>query len=642
MSGWNQSGGYRKFKVRRGKSDIETDDIFLDALAHKRDRGSYAMETALSERIFRAVFAFFLFFLLVFFGYCFSFQVIDYKAYAEKAEKNKFLSSEVEAQRGIIYDRNFKQLVSNTQTFDLVCNIYKLPKDEFEQEKQLREVSRIVDMTFEELKKNISDMKEAGEISFSLVRDVDKEKVIVLKTKEEELTGFQIVNKKKREYLNGYDLAHVLGYVSGDSSVGEAGMEKQYDEYLKEIPGEINREKDVYGNLVKEEIIRPSESGNNIVLNIDYDLQEKAAYFLSSAVAGYSAKGGSVVAVNPKTGEVLAMVSYPSYDNNMFSRDLTKKEYNDLLKSPKTSFFNRAIAGEYPTGSTLKPMVGIAVLEQGIVAVDQQLYCPAEIELNDGTVKKDWTFHGWTDMYRAIAESVDTYFYMVGGGYKDFKGLGIAKISKYLEKFGFGALTNVDLPGEKTGLVPDPDWKEEKTGTSWYPGDTYNISIGQGYFKATPLQLTMAISSIANRGKLMKPQLVKSILNNNNETIKTFSPEVVSENFVSLSAVDSIRQGMRQTVTSSAGTARSLQYLPVTSAAKTGTAQTGKNEIYHNWITIFAPYDDPEIVLTVMAESVPVNTGVANLVSREILGYYFNQNQTEQTQAEQNNTDSGH
>ena len=639
MSEWNQSGGYRKFKVRRGKSDIETDDLFLDALAHKRDRGAHVMETALSGRIFGTVFGFFVLILLVFWGYCFSFQVVDYKSYAEKAEKNKFLSSEVEAQRGIIYDRDFKQLVSNTQTFDLVCNIYKLPKDEFEQEKQLREVSRIIDMPFEELKKNIFDMKEAGEVSFSLVRDVDKDKVIVLKTKEEELTGFAIVNKKKREYLSGYDLAHVLGYVSGDSSVGEAGIEKQYDEYLKEIPGEINREKDVYGNLVKEEVVKPSESGNNVVLNIDYDLQEKAAYFLSTAVAGYSAKGGSVVAVNPKTGEVLALVSYPSYDNNMFSRDLTKKEYNDLLKSPKTSFFNRAVAGEYPTGSTLKPMIGVAALEQGVVTVDQQLYCPAQIELNDGTVKKDWTFHGWTDIYRAIAESVDTYFYMVGGGYKDFKGLGIAKISKYLEKFGFGSLTGIDLPGEKQGLVPDAEWKEEKVGISWYPGDTYNISIGQGYFKATPLQLTMATASIANRGKLMKPQLVKSILDNNNETIKSFSPEVLSENFVSLSAVDSIRQGMRQTVTSSAGTARSLQYLPVTSGAKTGTAQTGKNEIYHNWITIFAPYDDPEIVLTVMAESVPVNTGVANQVSREILGYYFGQKAQDNVDT---STDSGH
>ena len=623
MLGSDRSHGCQKFKIRRGSSDIETDEIFLDALAHKKDRGAYSMETSLNQTIFRIVLASFFLIIFALFVKCFFFQVVDYTAYADKAEKNKFLSSEVDAQRGIIYDRNFKQLVSNTQTFDLDCKIYNLPKDEFEAEKQIREVARILGMSFDDLKNNIDGMKKAGETDFSLVRDLDKDKVIVLQTKESELSGFSIVKKKKRDYLTGYDLAHVMGYVSGDTSTGEAGVEKQYNDVLKEIPGEINREKDVHGNMVKEEVIKPAQSGNNLVLNIDYDLQEKAAYFLASAVDGFSAKGGSVVAVNPKTGEVLAMVSYPSYDNNMFSRDLTKKEFNDLLKNPKTSFFDRSISGAYPTGSTLKPFIAVAALEQGIITPEQSIYCPAQIELKDGTAKKDWTFHGWTDLKKAIAESVDTYFYMVGGGYKDFVGLGIAKISPYLAKFGFGKATNIDLPQETVGLIPDPDWKEAQTGTSWYPGDTYNISIGQGYFKATPLQLTMATASIANGGKLMEPHVVKSILDNNNQTIKTIDPKVTSQNFVSLSAINSVREGMRETVLSPAGTARSLQQLPVSSAAKTGTAQTGKNFVYHNWISVFAPYDDPQIVLTVLADDVPNNTGVANLVSREILGYYF-------------------
>lgn len=561
---------------------------------------------------------------------CFFFQVVDYKTYSEKAEKNKFLSSEIDAQRGVIYDRNFKQLVVNTQGFDLVCNIYKLPKDELLREKQVREVARIMETSFEDLEKNIKEMEEAGEESFSLARDVDKDKVIVLKTKEEELTAFAIVKKKSREYLSGYNFASVLGYVSGDSSTGESGVEKQYNDTLKEIPGEVNREKDVHGDLINEEIIKPAQSGNNLVLNIDYDLQEKAAEFLASAVDGYNAKGGSVVAVNPKTGEVLSLVSYPSFDNNVFSKDLTKKEYNDLLKDPKVSFYNRATSGEYPTGSTLKPMIAVAALDQGVITADKEILCEGGIELNDSTFKKDWTTHGWTNLKKAIAESCDVFFYMVGGGYKSFTGLGINKIEKYLQRFGFGTKTNIDFPEESIGLIPNPEWKEAKTGTAWYPGDTYNISIGQGYFKATPLQLTMAISSIANRGKLMKPQIVKSVLDSNNQTIKTYEPEVVSKDFVPLSAIDSVREGMRQTVLSGAGTARSLQYLPVSSAAKTGTAQTGKNEIYHNLITVFAPYDDPEIVLTVIVESVPQNTGLANLVARETLGYYFGEKKLEQ------------
>jgi penicillin-binding protein 2 len=520
--------------------------------------------------------------------------------------------------------------VTNTQGFDLVCNLSKLPKDELSREKQVREVARVLGTPYDDLKKNIEEMEAAGEISFSLIRDLDKDKVIILKTKEEELTGFEIVKKKSREYLSGYNFASVLGYTSGDNSSGESGIEKQYNDVLKEIPGEINREKDVYGNLVKEEIIKPAESGNNLVLNIDYDLQEKAAEFLTEAVDGYNAKGGAVVAVNPRTGEVLALVSYPSFDNNLFSKDLTKKEFNDLLKNPKISFYNRAISGEYPTGSTLKPMIAVAALEQSIITPDKEIYCEGGIELNDGTFKKDWATHGWTSLKKAIAESCDTFFYMIGGGYKNFNGLGIAKIEKYLEMFGFGSKTNIDLPEESVGLVPDAEWKEKTTGVSWYPGDTYNISIGQGYFKATPLQLTMAISTIANGGKLMKPQVVKSVLDNNNQTVKTFEPEIVSKDFVSLSSINSVREGMRETVLSSAGTARSLQYLPVSSAAKTGTAQTGKTEVYHNWISVFAPYDDPELVLTVIVENVPQNTGLANLVARETLGYYFGEKKLEQ------------
>ncbi len=630
MLGFHRSHGCQKFKVKRGNTDIETDDLFLDALSHKKDRGSYTMETALSQKIFHIVFTAFVLIIGILIFRCFYFQVINYKTYSSAAEKNKFLSSEIDAQRGIIYDRNFKQLVVNTQGFDLVCNITKLPKDELLKENQIREVARILGTSFDDLNKNIEEMKTAGEISFSLVRDLDKDKVIVLKTKEEELTGFEIVKKKSREYLDGYNFSSVLGYVSGDDSVGESGIEKQYNDVLKEIPGEVNREKNVHGSLVKEEVIKPAQSGNNLVLNIDYNLQTKAAEFLAEAVDGYNAKGGSVVAVNPKTGEVLSLISYPSFDNNVFSKDLTKKEYNDLLKNPKVSFYNRATSGEYPTGSTLKPMIAVAALEQGIITPDKEIDCEGGIELNDGTFKKDWATHGWTNLKKAIAESCDTFFYMVGGGYKNFNGLGIAKIEKYLEKFGFGVKTNIDLPEESVGFVPNPDWKESKFGTPWYPGDTYNISIGQGYFKATPLQLTMAISSIANRGKLMKPQIVKSVLDNNNQTIKTYEPEVVSSNFVSLSSIDSVREGMRETVMSSAGTARSLQYLPVSSAAKTGTAQTGKNEVYHNLITVFAPYDDPEIVLTVIVESVPKNTGLANLVARETLGYYFGEKKLEQ------------
>ncbi len=625
MLGFHRARGCQKFKVKRKKSEIETEEIFLDALLRKKEEkaGYETIETALSERIFHIVFASFMIVIAILFIRCFYFEVIAHNAYAKAAEKNRYLGSEVQAERGVMYDRNLKQLVSNSQSFDLNCDFSKLPKDTFTREKEIREVAGIIGISFDSLNQALIDNENSGASVYAVIRGIETDKVIVLKTKEEELLGFQIVKKDKRDYLNGPDFAHVLGYVSGDGSLGQSGLEKEYEDYLKEIPGIIDREKDVQGNVVKEETIKPAQSGNNLILNIDYGLQEKIAEYLGSAVKDYGAKGGSAVAVNPETGEVLAMVSVPSFDNNIFSENLSTKEYSDLVNSPDVSFYNRAISGEYPIGSTIKPFIAVAALEQGVITPEQEIYCPAEIQLKDGTVKKDWAFHGWTDLKKAIAESVDTYFYMVGGGYKDFVGLGIAKIEPYLEKFGFGKETGIDLPQEGTGLVPNPDWKESKTGISWYPGDTYNISIGQGYFKATPLQLAMATSSIANGGKLMKPELVKSITDDKNKTIKSFEPEVVSSNFVSASAVDSVRGAMRETVLSSAGTARSLQYLPVSSAAKTGTAQTGKSEVYHNWISVFAPYDSPQIVLTIIVESVPGNTGLANLVARETLGYYF-------------------
>ena len=625
MLGFRRSRGCQKFNVKRKKSEIDTVEIFLDALVHKKEnKGGYeAMEKALSEKIIRAVFIVFVFGFAILFFRCFYFQVINHDAYAKAAEKNRYLSSEIEAQRGVMYDRNGKQLVSNSQSFDLNCNIDKLPADEFTKDKVIREAAAILGISYDVIAQGIADSQKAGDNVYSVSRDISQDKVIVLETKQDDLSGFEIVKNNKRDYLNGPDFAHVIGYVSGDSSDGQSGLEKEYNDYLKEIPGIIDREKDAKGNLVKENTVKPAQSGDSLVLNIDYDLQEKIVEYLGSAVSDYGAKGGSAVAVNPQTGEILSMVSFPSFDNNIFSKNLTSKEYSDLTKNPSVSFYNRAISGAYPVGSTIKPFIAADALEQGVITPSQEIYCPAEISLKDGTVKKDWAFHGWTDLNKAIAESVDTYFYIVGGGYNDFVGLGISKIAPYLEKFGFGKITDIDLPQESTGLVPDPDWKEKTTGISWYPGDTYNVSIGQGYFKATPLQLAMATSVIANGGNLMKPQLVKSIVDENKNVVKTFSPEVSSSGFAQVSAIESVKEAMKQTVLSSAGTARSLQYLPVTSGAKTGTAQTGKTEVYHNWISVFAPYDNPQIVLVVMVESVPGNTGLANLVSREVLGYYF-------------------
>ncbi|MFA5232420.1 MAG: penicillin-binding protein 2 [Candidatus Paceibacterota bacterium] len=616
-------------RIKRPGGEIETGDIFLDALAKKKDKHYEKIETSLSDRNFRLLSLFFAsaFFLLL--SMSFYLQIVKGGYYSERADKNKFVFKEIEAQRGIIYDRNLKQLVFNAQSFDLVCSPDLFSKDEAARERETSEAAKILNMPPADLNALIREKEGKGEFTVSF--DLDKEKVIVFKARAEEFNAFSIKKNQKREYIYPMDFAHILGFVSRADEKGGAGIEEYYDEELKEIAGIIETEKDVYGNIVKEEMSRSPESGENIVLNIDMDLQEKAAEIMAPIIRDSGAKSGTVIAMDPDTGAVLTMLTFPSYDNNVFSKNLTDEEYQKMLNDPNTSFFNRAVSGEYAIGSTVKPFLASGALKEGIITPETTIYCQGGIALKDGTFKNDWKAHGYVDLKKAIAESCDVYFYTISGGYESFKGLGIEKIAGYLQLFGFGEKTGIDINGEIAGFVPTPEWKKEETGYSWYPGDTYNISIGQGYLRATPLQLAVAVSAIANGGKIVKPQLVKSILDSNNEVTMEFYPEIIREGIIEDGFLSEVRAGMRETVLSSSGTAHSLSYLSGTSAAKSGTAETSKKEVYHNLLTVFAPYENPEIVISAVIESVPYEQLLVNVIVRELLAYYFDRNAAEET-----------
>jgi penicillin-binding protein 2 len=226
-------------------------------------------------------------------------------------------------------------------------------------------------------------------------------------------------------------------------------------------------------------------------------------------------------------------------------------------------------------------------------------------------------------MRKAIAESCDVYYYILSGGYKDIKGLGINKIDEYLINYRFGKETGIDLPGEEPGFVPTPEWKEEEKGIVWYPGDTYNISIGQGFLKATPLQVLTAISTIANNGKLITPQIVRGVVDNNQSIVEYYDNDIESADFISKENIKVVQEGMRQTVISENGTAYSLSYLSEDFAAKTGTAETGTGS-YHNWIVVYGPYENPDIAMIVLAENIPTSSGITNRIAYEILDYYYN------------------
>jgi penicillin-binding protein 2 len=319
-----------------------------------------------------------------------------------------------------------------------------------------------------------------------------------------------------------------------------------------------------------------------------------------------------VVALNPKTGEIYALVSLPSYDNNLFAQGIETDAFADLVEDKDQPLFFRAISGEFPSGSTFKPFVAYAALADRVVSEHTSFVSTGGLRVSDWFFP-DWKAggHGVTDVRKAISESVNTFFYIVGGGFDEFTGLGIERMMRSAEQFGFGRSTGIDLPGEASGFLPSKKWKEETKGERWYVGDTYHLAIGQGDFLTTPLQMAHATGIIANDGMRVAPHVIASEAQYTGE-------QILDLDSYSLSVV---KQGMRQTVTS--GSARSLAALPFSVAGKTGTAQASGNERFHSWFTGFASYEDPEIAIAVLVEEGGESTEAAVPLARELLYWWF-------------------
>jgi len=270
-------------------------------------------------------------------------------------------------------------------------------------------------------------------------------------------------------------------------------------------------------------------------------------------------------------------------------------------------------------------------LQEDIIDPEKELYCGGSISIpnpwdpESPTIKKDWGVHGWSDMKKAIAESCNVYFYTIGGGYQDQKGLGPTKIKEYLDIFGWSSLTGIDLPEEAQGFIPDKEWKKKEFGQSWWDGDTYNLAIGQGFLLISPLEVITSLAAVANGGKLIQPQIVRQIVDSSKNIIKEFETKLIRENFIDPDNLRIVREGMRQAVTGQGSPHASgviLNSLPVAAALKTGTAEIGAG-FRHNWVTVFAPYDDPQIILTVLIEKVNGDQVAALPLVREILDWYF-------------------
>ncbi len=640
--------GFHSLKKIKNKKDIEPQEVFLDSLARKREAelgiSGRKFEVPLSKKILKGFLVFVIVLLFILFAKTFQFQVLENKKFSALANENKFIIHSIRAARGVIYDNKGEQIVFNKPSFDLVLNKRLLPSSDFEKIKILKDVSEIIKENFEDLERKINE-EQNQEVLIS--KDLDHQTLILLETKIAEFSGFRIEQNSIRYYVEGPSFAHLVGYTgkigvkeleknpgiySVFDYVGRDGLEKSYEEILRKNPGKTRIERDVYGNLLSKEIISLPESGKSLILWLDSELEKKVEEELKRILKNIGAEKAIGVALNPKTGGVIALVSIPSYDNNLFSKGSDQEALLDLLADPQEPLFNLAVSGLYPTGSTIKPLVASAALEEEIISPTKKINCqggiaiPNRYEPEISTIKQDWRIHGWTDMRKAIAESCNVYFYTIGGGYEDQEGLGPSRIKKYLELFGWGNKTEIDLSGEVKGLIPFPEWKKEVKKEPWWDGDTYNLSIGQGDIKVTPLQVANAFAAIANGGTLYKPKVVKEIVDSEKNLIKEIKPEILREGFINLENLEIVREGMRRAVTGENSPYASsviLNSLPVSAAAKTGTAQISNPDYYHNWVTVFAPYDDPQIVLTIMIENVKGLQSAALPVAKEVLEWYF-------------------
>lgn len=640
----------RKYSLKNKYTfDIEPHEVFLDNLAkHKESESGFSekkFETPLRKNVIYFVFLFFLFIIILFFYRIFTIQILNGEKFFILAENNKGKISLITPERGIIYDRNMKKMVSNAPSFDLFCDKRKFSNVEGELLFKIKKISEIVDIDYYDLEKIIL---ESSDQLIMVSENLTHEKMLVLESKIGEIPECYIEGSVIRNYFLGEAFSHLLGYVgrvSQDEFInkksyaindksGKSGIEKFYEDYLRGTPGKIELQKTAIGIERGKKIISEPLSGDNIVLNIDSELQLKIYEELEKGIKNVGSQKGSVVAMNPKNGQVLSIVSYPSYDNNLFSKGISVYDFNLIINNKLQPFFNRAISSRYPTGSTIKPFEAIAALQEGIISPDKLINDIGYIEIKSkydssvvyrfGGVKP----HGLVDMRKALAVSSNIYFYTIGGGYENQKGLGPTKLGEYLSLFGWGSSTGIDLIGEYSGFIPSPDWKKSYKKENWWDGDTYNLSIGQSDLQVTPIQLAVAYSAIANNGTLYKPQILNKIISNScdleNNLIKEFKPEIIRENFIDKKNIEIVKEGMRDSVRKSYGSAYFLNNLPVNVAAKTGTAEIGKDGYYNTWVSVFGPYEDPEIVLIVTIEEVEGLRSGSLTVANEILKWFFN------------------
>lgn len=561
-------------------------------------------------------------------------SVVRGNYYGFVASGNSIRSVPIIAPRGEIYDVHEEIIANNMPSRSIVVFPDLLPESEAEQKSIAHKLSQILDMDEMQIMAMITTAQDTGEEA-TMKENISHEQALAFRAHENELSGMRIQQTAIRNYVDGEKFAHIIGYeglIKKDEyekhtdylftdRIGKTGIEYQYENYLHGKHGAEKALVDSRGTVVKDLIDDAPVNGQDLYLNIDAELQKFLFERLSFELDRAKTRRAAAIILDPRDGAVRAMVSLPSYDNNIFARGIDSATYSAWITDENRPLFNRAIGGVYAPGSTVKPVMGIATLGEHILSPNDQIESRGGLQLGSFFFG-DWKAHGFTDLRKAIAVSSDVYFYTVGGGYGDIVGLGIEKMKIYMEKFGYGKKTGIDLPGEVSGHYPDKQWKEDVIGEQWYIGNTYHASIGQGFVEATILQVVNSIAAIANGGTLFEPHIVSHIVDKTTDTRIDIAPKILATDLAPESDVQIIQEGMRQTVTD--GTATMLNSLDVAVAGKTGTAQFGTGEEVHSWFVSYAPYDDPEMVMVIMVEGQTGELSSATVpVAYDVYKWYF-------------------
>jgi len=542
----------------------------------------------------------------------FSMQIINGDLYRKQSQNISQRSKKIPAQRGEIFDRNATvPMVLNIDSFAVDLTPGEIPADQFTT--VLSRLSALLDLPVSTVEKKIPKSIRRSFQTVEIRANVPYTVIASIAETIDELPGVSWHSKPIRNYVESGSISHVLGYVGDitreelkifynkgyttNSIIGKAGIEKQYDEILRGHDGFEYRTVDVKGKYIDNSTsIKAPEMGKNLVLTIDRKIQLLAEDALGDRI-------GSAVVLKASTGEILAMVSYPYFDPNLFGLDTSNDEYQRLLNDTNNPLLNRVVNASYPPASTFKIIMTTALLEENTISPEKKIDCPGEIEYGDRIFRCHIRRpgHGPMDLKNALAQSCDIYYWTVGRDY-----LGVERIASYAQEFGFGQSAQIDLPSQTEGFVPTPQWKERRFHERWLGGDTMNMSIGQGYLLASPLQVANSVAMVVNGGTIYKPFLLKEVRDpatnaviSVNQAVPLFTSNIGNEVF------ERVREDMRYVITD--GTAQfPMKNKIVQLAGKTGTAEVGLVDRWHSWMAAYGPYDAPPedaVVVVVMVEA---------------------------------------